>query len=54
MRTVDVKKVGLDYLQQKAVENAKRENKVLGLPYMIVENGELLKVHADGTKIKIG
>jgi len=54
MKTVDIKKEGLDYLQQKAVENAIRENKALGLPYIIVENGELLKVHTDGTKIKIG
>ena len=54
MKTVDIKKEGLDYLQQKAVENAIRENKAFGLPYIIVENGELLKVHTDGTKIKIG
>lgn len=54
MKAVDIKKEGLDYLQQKAVENAIHENKAFGLPYIIVENGELLKVHTDGTKIKIG
>lgn len=54
MKTVDVKKEGLDYLQQKAIENAIRENKALDLTYIIVENGELFQVHTDGTKVKIG
>lgn len=54
MNTIDVEKEGLDYLQQRAVENAIRENKALGLPYMIVESGELFKIFKDGTKIKIG
>ena len=54
MKTVDVKKEGLDYLQQKAVENAIRENKALDLTYIIVENGELFQVEADGTKTKKG
>ncbi len=30
MKAVDIKKEGLDYLQQKAVENAIHENKALG------------------------
>lgn len=54
MKTVDINKEGLNYLQLKAVENAVRENNALGLSYRIVEGGELVEVFANGKKRKLG
>lgn len=54
MEATDIEKEGLDDFQQKAVKNAIRENKALGLSYIIVENGKLFRVLKDGTKKEIG
>ena len=54
MKTAKVDKERLDKLQKKAVANAIRENKALGLVYEIAEEGNLIEVRADGTKKVIG
>lgn len=54
MKAVDIKKEGLDYLQQKAVAKAIRENKALKLAYKTVENGQLVEVAPDGSRSVLG
>jgi len=54
MKTIDEEKEGLDYLQQKAVKNAIRENKALKLSYRTIENGQLVQVTPDGHKMIVG
>lgn len=54
MKAVDIKKEGLDYLQQKAVAKAIRENKALKLAYKTVENGQLVEVAPDGSRNVLG
>ncbi len=50
MKTTEVDKKSLEELQRKAVDKAVRENKALKLSYVIVENGSLIQVSADGQR----